>query len=133
MTGQLQKRGFFHFFPRWSLFLAWGIAIAWLSLTPKPPEIELGFFGWDKFQHAAAYGVLTTLACRAYGCFSCGIKLCWLRAMATTVIFGGLIEVAQGLFTETRAAEFSDLLADLIGALCAYAIGMAVTSGRGDK
>jgi len=133
MTRYLQKDSYFSILPRWSLFLAWGIAIAWLSLTPKPPEIDMGFFGWDKFQHAAAYGVFTVLACRAYGCFSGGRKLCWLRAIGTTVIFGGLIEVAQGLFTESRAAELGDLLADLLGAVGAYALGTLAASRRGDK
>ncbi len=133
MTRHWQKTGPFSILYRWIFFLAWGVIIAWLSLTPKPLEIEMGFLGWDKFQHAAAYGVLTLLAGWAYGCFSGGVKLCWLRAVATAVILGGLLEAAQGLFTKTRTAELGDLLADLIGALCVYAASTIVVSRRRDK
>lgn len=53
---------FSRFLPGWLLFVAWGILILWLSLIPSPPVIETGFLGWDKFQHAFAYGVFTLLA-----------------------------------------------------------------------
>ena len=121
---------FSRFFPRWLIFLAWAITLAWLSLIPNPPEIKAGFFGWDKFQHAAAYGVLTLFAGWAFACFPCDVKRCWLRAVLAAVSFGGLLEIAQGLFTKTRAAEFGDLAADFVGAACMYAIMMAAFHRR---
>jgi hypothetical protein len=45
----------------------WGGAIVWLSLTPAPPVIKTALLGWDKFQHFAAYGMLTLLGGRAFG------------------------------------------------------------------
>jgi len=108
------------FLSRWLPFIVYCTLIVWLSLTPAPPTIDDAFFGWDKFQHAAAYGVLALLAFRAFGDDPDAVKWRWLKAVVGTVCIGGLLEIAQGLFTKTRTAEFDDLLADLIGAGGAY-------------
>ena len=100
------------------------LVISWLSLTPAPPEIEGDFFGWDKLQHAAAYGVFTLLAGWAFGIFSIGLKRRWRMAVVGAVTFGGLLEIAQGVFTTARTAEWGDLLADMVGAACAYGLIM---------
>ena len=102
------------------------MVLAWFSLTPTPPQIENDLFGWDKFQHAAAYGVLTLLAGWAFGTFSLDLKRRWRLAVVTTVLFGGFMEIAQGLFTTARTAEWGDLLADLIAAACAYGLVMVL-------
>jgi len=116
----LPKVRFLRFLPRWLLFIAWGFLISWLSLTPTPPRIEHYLFGWDKFQHVVAYGVFTLLAGWAFGCFPVEDRRRWLRAVIAAVIFGGLIEIAQGMFTKTRTADIGDLLADTVGAVFAY-------------
>jgi VanZ family protein len=107
---------------RWLLFTAYVLVICWLSLTPAPPQIEDAFFGWDKVQHAGAYGVFTLFAGWAFGSFALDLKRRWQLAVAAAVIFGGLLEIVQGMFTRTRTAEWGDLLADLIGAACAYGL-----------
>jgi VanZ family protein len=107
---------------RWLPFVAYVILICWLSLTPSPPVIEDDFFGWDKAQHAGAYGVFTLLAGWVFGVFPLDLKRRWRLAVITAVIFGGLMEIAQGMFTATRIAEWGDLLADLVGAACAYVL-----------
>ena len=107
--------------PRWLLFITWGVSILWLSLTPSPPVPVTGLFGWDKFQHAVAYGLLTLLGYSAFIRFSSfGRRL--ICAAAVSILFGALMEVAQGLFTTTRTAEVGDLAADAIGAVTACAV-----------
>jgi len=108
------------FLSRWLPFIVYGVLIVWLSLTPAPPTIDDAFFEWDKVQHAGAYGLFTLLAFRGFSDGSDAVKWRWLKAVVVTVCIGGLLEIAQGLFTKTRTAEFGDLLADLVGAGGAY-------------
>lgn len=108
---------------RWLLFIAWGTVILWFSLIALPPVVKADILGWDKFQHAVAYGVFTILAGRAFICFRVSrmdMTKRWLKATILAVIFGGLIEIAQTAFTETRTAELGDLLADAAGAGFVY-------------
>jgi VanZ family protein len=116
--------------PRWLLFIAYVIAVSWLSLTPEPPEIEGAFFGWDKLQHTAAYGVFTLLAGWAFDIFFIDLKRRWRMAAFASVAYGGFLEIAQGVFTTTRTASWSDLLADLLGATGAYGLIMIINSVR---
>lgn len=106
---------------------AWGGIILWFSLDPAPPQPGVDVFAWDKFQHAAAYGLLALLwgnflvTCR--GCR----RRCWPMAFAGAVGFGAFMEVAQGLFTSVRSAEFGDLVADAVGA---GAVSLAAAAWR---
>ena len=111
---------------RWLTFIAYIFLICWLSLTPAPPQIENDFFGWDKVQHGGAYLVFTLLAGWAFGTFALDRKRRWALAVVATVAFGGSMEIIQGLFTVTRSAEWGDLLADFVGAACAYVLVMAL-------
>ncbi|MEY2867109.1 MAG: hypothetical protein RIS67_208 [Pseudomonadota bacterium] len=92
-----------------ALWLA-GMAIgAYLSLRagilrePVIPHL-------DKLIHALGYGVLAILAC---GLFAPGnarrAALLWL------LLFGGLIELAQGVWAVNRLADPWDLLANACG------------------
>jgi VanZ family protein len=112
-------------FIRWLLFIAWGAVILWLSLTPAPLVIKTSFLGWDKFLHAVSYGIFTILAERVFSRFSAGKKKKWVKAVIAAVIFGGLMEIAQMTLTETRTAEWGDLLADAFGAGFVYSAFMA--------
>ncbi len=111
--------------------ILWGAALVWLSLTPSPPAMPAGLLSWDKFQHAAAYGMLTLLAGWAFAQFIGDVRRRWRRAVAVSVAIGLLLEVAQGVFTTYRTAEVGDLLADCIGAAAVYLIVMRVNRGRG--
>lgn len=93
----------------WALWLA-GMAIgAYLSLRagalrePVVPHL-------DKLLHAFGYGILAMLAC---GLFAPGharrAALLWL------LLFGGLLELAQGLWSVNRLADPWDLLANACG------------------
>ena len=126
--GLIKALRYLHLF-RWAMLVAWGIAITWLSLASSLPEIETSLLGWDKFQHAAAYGVFTLLAGWAFGSYPWDMKKRWLVAVILAVIFGGALEVAQAALTSARRAELSDLLADLAGAGIVYFVVMV----RGKK
>lgn len=87
-----------------------GMAIgAYLSLRAgilREPVIP----HFDKVIHAIGYGVLAVLAC---GLFASGparaAALLWL------LVFGGLIELAQGAWAVNRQADAGDLLANALG------------------
>lgn len=104
------------FLLRWLLFIVWGVLVLWLSLMSDPPAIDDDLLGWDKFEHGAAYSLLTILAGWAFCNFRLSAKLRWSMAASVAVGIGALLEVLQGSFTRTRTAEWGDLLADAIGA-----------------
>ncbi len=98
-------------------FYLWLMTISVLSLIPSPPVPHDGLLGWDKFQHAAAYALLTFLGAKAFAFYRKSSGNRFIPAACLAVTVGGLMEVAQGLFTVTRSAEFTDLLADAVGAV----------------
>lgn len=103
---------------RWSrLWLAlWvaGMAIgAYLSLRAgilREPIIP----HFDKLIHALGYGALALLAC---GLFTPGRAR--LAALLWLAVFGGLIELAQGIWAVNRQADAWDLLANAGGIMLA--------------
>jgi VanZ family protein len=102
------------------LSLLWGLAIAWLSLTPSPPEITGTLLGWDKFQHASAYALLAILALLAKYGDTRGAKVSDYKTLGLVILFGAAIEVAQGMLTPSRSAELFDLAANMIGSFSGY-------------
>lgn len=96
----------------WLLFIGWGVAIAWLSLTPSPPKLHSPLIGWDKFQHATAYTVLTFMGGWAFG----RTRRAFAGAFILAVLYGGAMELAQGFLTVNRTADWLDELANLTGA-----------------
>lgn len=97
--------------------------VAYLALAPAPPKAA--DFGWDKLNHAAAFGVLGFAACLGFGRSAvAGLSL---------LLYGALIELAQG-FIPTRSAEWADLLADAAGmALGVLLAKLASAVARGPK
>lgn len=89
----------------------WICLIAVLVLALLPPSIDMPTTGWDKLNHALAFGVLALLSSRAYPGH-------YLRLLILLLAYGGLIEVLQS-FTTYRFAEWADLLADGIGLVMA--------------
>ena len=102
-------------FWKWAFF-AWLLTIVILSLMPHPPVPHQGLLGWDKFQHAGAYALLTFLGAMAYTFQRRTLGGRFLAAACLAVMVGGLMEVAQGVLTVSRSAESGDLLADGVGA-----------------
>lgn len=79
--------------------------VAWLSLTPKPPELP-SILAWDKAQHIAAYATLAYW----YG-------MAFARHWRWPVFLTGLgiaLEFLQG-FGGVRVLDVYDMLANTIG------------------
>lgn len=98
---------------RWLFWLAL-TAITLLALSPRPPAVA--DLGWDKLNHLAAFALLGLLARLAWPTQSLA------RWLFSLLVYGGLLEIAQGL-TANRQAEWADLLADALGLL--LALGLA--------
>ncbi len=91
-------------------------AIFWLSLTPRPPTIDVE--QGDKLGHLAAYGLLMLLFCQVYARKSTRI------AYATGfVVMGIAIEFLQKM-TGYRSFEVADMVADAIGVLLGWAAAL---------
>ena len=89
-----------------------------LSLVRLPPtglDIEQG----DKIGHLLAYFVLT-----AWYAQLCATNRALAWRAAAFVALGGVIEVLQS-FTQYRAAEWRDLLADAAGVLGGVLVGLS--------
>jgi VanZ family protein len=112
------------------LYLGWLSAILWLSLDSSPPELEGGLLGWDKFQHAAAYAVLTILGGLSLCRFLRSKRACFPVSAAVAVTIGFLVEIAQGLMRAGRFAEWQDALANLLGAIFAVILAACFRSLR---
>lgn len=67
----------------------------------------------DKLLHAIFFALLTYLGANAY------LKQ-GLYIFITLAIYGGLMEVAQSLLTQTRTGSIGDWLADLAGIMFTY-------------
>lgn len=94
--------------------LFWGLAaaITFLLLLEVKPIPQT----WpkDKLEHAIIFALMTYLGIRAYA--KQGLYICLALA-----IYGGLMEQAQSLLTQTRTGSIGDWLADLVGiALITY-------------
>ena len=88
--------------------------ILWLALMPAASAPS--GLGWDKLNHAGAIAVVTALAY-----FS--LQPCRRAAVAAFLygtFLGILIEILQATITTSRAAEWGDVAADLIGAGSAW-------------
>ena len=90
------------------------LLILWLALMPAASAPS--GLGWDKLNHAGAIAVVTALA--YFSLQPCRRALAWAFLYGTSL--GILIEVLQGTMTTSRAAEWGDVAADLIGAGSAW-------------
>ncbi len=84
--------------------------VAWGSLTPSPPDVDISIPHFDKFEHFGAYLAMTAWFAAAFP-----RRLYWVAA--TFILVGGLIEILQ-MFTG-RDAEWLDWAADCAGAAVA--------------
>lgn len=101
--------------------LLWAFALAFLSLVPEV-EAPAGLQLWDKFNHFAAYAVLTLLLIRTLSAWRSHsdrlLTVAWLACAA----YGMLIEGLQWAMGVGRQWEFGDLLANALGALAACVV-----------
>jgi VanZ family protein len=91
--------------PWQTAFSLCALAVLTLSLLPQPDRLPTT--GWDKTNHLLAFVTLAVLGRQAH-------RARPVRLAAGLVLFGGLIELLQGL-TGYRSAEWIDWLADILG------------------
>jgi len=96
--------------------LSGAVTLLYFCLTPIPPQVE-GPLGWDKLQHAIAFGFLAFLLFKSLEARQISTRFSSFFAFFGSVLFGGLIELLQGWLTLNRKAEWLDLAADSLGAL----------------
>lgn len=107
--------------------LAVAVAIAVGLLMPIPPEILPAELDWslpiDKVAHFALFLVAAMVWRRSFAAL--GWRSPGIAVVVVAALYGGLLELAQGLWTE-RTPELADLLAGTCGAL----IGVLVFPNR---
>ncbi len=103
------------------------IAITWLALSPAPPKTV--DTGWDKANHALAFGSLAFAGVWAW----CPHPRQWYWLVLALLAYGVGIEVAQS-FVPPREADLKDVLADgvgiAIGLLAAWPVTAIATRRR---
>ena len=92
----------------------WGATLFALAMAalPRPPDLHV----WDKWQHMAAFFVITVLGRAAYHELSRKILL------PALIAFGGLIELVQMVPALHRDSDWGDWLADTVAVVAALAI-----------
>ena len=90
------------------------LAILWLSLTPRPPQIDLP--QGDKLSHFLAYGTLMFWFCQLYAS-----RRARFGYALGFVAMGIAIEFAQEA-TGYRSYEELDMLADAVGVALGWVI-----------
>ena len=96
--------------------LLWAFALAFLSLVPEV-EAPAGLQLWDKFNHFAAYAVLTLLLIRTLPAWRSHSDRLLMVAWLACAAYGLLIEGLQWAMRVGRQCEFGDLLANALGTL----------------
>lgn len=95
--------------PLWRVLLALLLAvITWLALSPAPPETMNT--GWDKANHALAFGALAFSAVWALW----PRPRQWVWLVLALLAYGVGIEIAQS-FLPPREADWHDVVADGVG------------------
>ena len=90
-----------------------------LCLLPAPAIAPVAKLLPDKAEHSLAFAGLTAWFCGLYP------RSSWWKIAAGFVFLGAAIEVAQGVFTTTRAMEFNDWVADDVGIVLALLLSRA--------
>ena len=93
----------------------------WAGLIPLKSLPGPDFEYADKVWHAAAFGGLSGLVCRAFKHWGRAPLLAARDAALLAAALGGLLEVLQA-FTSYRSADVLDFVADSFGILLAYAV-----------
>jgi len=98
------------------IFIVCLLLLSYLLLIEMAPA-EQQFPYLDKLQHIIAFGGVTFWGCLAYVSRQ---KI----VVIGLFIYGGLMEVLQGMFTVTRQPSGYDWLADGVGILLAWGVAM---------
>lgn len=99
----------------------WTLAITVLCLVSFTDLPTVSVSGIDKYVHAAFHFIFTLLWYLYLRTEdrSVGNAQILFKIVAFSLVFGIVIELAQGLFTKTRQADIKDVGANFAGALLA--------------
>jgi VanZ family protein len=103
--------------------ILWSAVILLLCLMPKSNLPDDGWFNripyFDKLVHAVLFAIF-------YLALRWASPNRWLMNLAVCVLYGGLVELLQEAMHNGRSAEWTDLLADGIGATFAALLAFTV-------
>ena len=102
----------------WLPLIAYCLLIYIQSAHPSPEELP-SFKLMDKILHFVAYGVMGILFYRAYQTLRIRnqLQLLVFLSIVSTSLYGVSDEIHQ-YFVPDRHAAFSDVIADILGAVC---------------
>ena len=108
------------------LSLAFAVAIAFALIEPVPPDLDKAtqdiVFPIDKLVHFALFLVAAVPWRRSFQLMGVGgARSADVAVVVAAAVYGGLLELAQGLWTP-RDAELGDMVAGALGALATVAI-----------
>ena len=97
----------------------YSLFVFYMSIVPDVPDFKLPDFNLkDKVMHGGAYVVLSLIICfelyRQRYLFREKKMVAW--SIGFPILYGGLIELLQENFFPPRSGEWSDWLADIVGA-----------------
>ena len=88
--------------------LSYGVFILWASLKETDTDVSIAHL--DKVFHFVTYALLAALACWVWP------RMDRWKIWFGASLYGGLMELCQGILTQDRTASLADGLANAIGA-----------------
>jgi VanZ family protein len=104
-------------------FIIWFTIILLLSLLPSNSFPEVDVPNSDKLVHTAMYfpmAYLFYLVLKHQNFISFFKNYLWLFAVIFTILYGGLLELAQTYLTTSRCGSWYDFIANSLGAFMAW-------------
>lgn len=105
--------------------ICWTLAIAVLCLVSFRELPSIGIGGADKYVHFILHFGYTLLWFLYFNKKNPNVNKVLLKTMLSSVVYGILIEIAQGTFTATRQADVYDVLANSSGTVGAAIVILA--------
>jgi len=108
------------------------VAVNVLLVLPAEELPELSFLGFltDKFQHAFVYGLMCLLFSGIFLVSGNYRRRTYVMISLLAVTHGVAMEFVQEFFTENRAFDVWDMVADAIGVVVSYMIVVGVIIPR---
>ncbi len=97
------------------------ISVSYFSLKSPTPGNDVAFEGQDKLHHFISYFIVMFSYCWVLNNYF-KVKSTCLKALIFSLILGTSLEFLQLIPMFKRSFEFLDLMANALGALCAYLI-----------
>ncbi|MGL4806862.1 MAG: VanZ family protein [Bacteroidales bacterium] len=106
------------------IIIAYGI-VTYLCLMPSIPDTSIPTIpNIDKVAHFLFYLFISTVSYFAIYKREIAIWKLYTGVLIFPIIFGGLIEILQKYFFPPRSAEWADFVADILGSLAGYWLGI---------